>query len=165
MGVTVCRAPFNAPGGEPHGDGAVCQWKRKEHAPLYRRKVRFKRTAVLNVVYCLLASHRRVFTGSRDLNPMSQDAHLRPGSFVRRGSLRCSTLERTQHGCRTAFNVSGAHTRVGSLHLVLLGETPGSQDSRAICPPSRQRATGGQRHHDAAIPWKLSLFRGGGARG
>ena len=40
--------------------------------------------------------------GFRDLNPMSQDARLAAGSFVRRGALGGTTPARSQHGRRTA---------------------------------------------------------------
>ena len=70
--------------------------------------------------------------GSRYSNPMSRDARLKPGSFVRRGDLRGPTPARSQHACKTALNVGGAHTRVGLPPSVSLGATPGSQNSRAV---------------------------------
>ena len=84
--------------------------------------------------------------GSRDLNPMSQDARLAKGSLFRRGALGGTTPVRSQHGCRTALISGGAHTRVGLPPPLSPGATRGYRDSRPVCPPPRQRATGLQRN-------------------
>ena len=84
--------------------------------------------------------------GSRDLNPMSQDARLAAGSLVRRGALGGTTPARIQHGCRSAPISGGAHIRVGLPPPLPPGATRGSRDSRAVCPPLSQRATGLQRN-------------------
>ena len=84
--------------------------------------------------------------GSRDLSPMSQDSRLAAGSFDRRGALGGTTPAMNRHGCRTALIGSGAHTRVRIPPPLPPGATRGSWDSRAVCPPPRQRATGLQRN-------------------
>ena len=86
--------------------------------------------------------------GARDLNPMSQGARLPPGSFVRRGGLSGPTLARMQQGCRAAPIGGGAHARVGLPSPLPPGAARGSQDSRAVASPIRQRVTGGQRHQE-----------------
>ena len=72
------------------------------------------------------------------------------GSFVQRGALGGTTRARSQHGRRTVLISGGAYNRVGLPPLLPPGATRGSRDSRAICPPPRQRATGLQRNQQCS---------------
>ena len=66
----------------------------------------------------------------------------------------------SRRGLRTAFNVGGAHTRLEPPHLVPLEDTPGFQDSRAACPPSRQRVTDGQGYQERIGPMEVEPVQG-----
>ena len=81
---------------------------------------------------------------------MSQDARLAAGSFVQGGASGGTTPARSQHGRSTALISGGAYNRVGLPPLLPPGATRGSRDSRAICPPPRQRATGLQRNQQCS---------------
>ena len=106
--------------------------------------------------------------GSRGLNPTSQDARLAAGSFVWTGGVRKPAMARSQYGYRVASRVASsigrAHTSVRSPPPVSLGTTSGSQDSRAGCPPLRQRATGGRRHPERSDPMGVEAAQGGRCR-
>ena len=98
--------------------------------------------------------------GSRDLNPMSQDARLAAGSFVRRGALSGFTPARSQHGGRTAFIGSGAHPRVELPPPLPPGATRDSRDSRGVCGRPRQRATNVQRDQPRSNPTEAEPAQG-----
>ena len=61
---------------------------------------------------------------------------------------------------RVASSIGGAHTRVRPPPPVPLGTTSGPQDSRASCPPLRQRATGGRRHPERSDPMGVEAAQG-----
>ena len=119
-------------------------------ALLSHRKVRFTPTAVLKIGLGLLA-------GSRDMNPMSQGARLVAGDLF--GGGPC-TPPMSRWRYRTAFNVGGAHTMLGPPYLVPPVDTPGFQDSRSACPPSRQRVTDGQGHQERIDPIEVERVQG-----
>ena len=78
--------------------------------------------------------------------------------------MREPAMARSQHGCRVASRVAssiGAHTRVRPPPPVSLGTTSGPEDSRAGCPPLRQRATGGRRHPERSDPMDVEAAQGG----
>ena len=58
--------------------------------------------------------------------------------------MRGGTPARSQHGCRTPFNVGGAHTRVALPHLVPLGDTglSGLKGRLPPLPPASIRSMG-----------------------
>lgn len=88
-----------------------------------------------------------------------QGVRLASRNFVRTGGLSGPRPARMQHGCSSALIGDGAHTTCLPSPPPP-GATRGSQDSRAVCPPSRQIATGGHRHQERSDPMEVEPIQG-----